>query len=74
MKDYRSAEEALAYYAECALATVEGLPVGHPRSRRKRLESIAQGMVDAVRDFGGGRDYGNARLARRLRYSCGCPK
>ena len=48
----RTIEEALAYYTECHLATLEGLPKRTSKYERERLTSIAQGMVQSCRDFG----------------------
>lgn len=37
--------QALGYFTECALATVEGLPKRTSQSERKRLQEIADDMV-----------------------------
>lgn len=51
MRIQRNLEEAFAYYTECALATVSGLPKRTGKHDRERHEAIASGMVEHARLF-----------------------
>lgn len=44
--------QAFAFYTECALATVEGLPKRTSNSDRRRFQVIADDMVRHCRLFG----------------------
>lgn len=51
MRVFRSPEDALAYFTECQLATVEGLRFLKRPQGLKRHEDIAARMVQACIDF-----------------------
>lgn len=53
MKSFQSAEQALAYYTECQLATLEGLRIKKrtPLCELQRHQKIADGMVEHCKAF-----------------------